>query len=412
MNIVQQKATPVPGITQQALDAVADPNARAVLQQLVSGWQVRNGQSGDGSNAFVTRGDLGLASSMSGAGGGFGSGSIAIPNPAFLTPGTITLLVNQIEASIMASAFFQSLGTSFKAPAGITKKQTILSNAVGQLSSEVTTLGSSVGDLSAGLQQESTTRANVDGELQAQWTVKTDINGYVAGFGLASTANNSTPFSSFIVRADDFAIGSPSGPGISPQVPFVVYTTPQNIGGQVVQPGVYMTRAFIANGTIDTLAVANAAITQAQIAAAAVGSAQIQNAAIGTAHIQNAAIDTLRVAGRAITAQASWTNIANGGSVNYVASGGNLVVFASGHINHYGAPSATPVGGSVALTVNATGQMIQLVGSGMDVPWADFGTIYNVSGSVTLSFQGAYDSGPGQPLDLTCENLVVFEALR
>lgn len=328
MPAVAQQAPAVPGITQQALDAIGDENIRTVLQQLITGWQVRNGASGDGSNAFVTRGELGMND-----GGGIGavgfSGGSQIAATAFLQPGVVTALINAIEASIMASAFFQSLGSSFNSPAGITKKQTILSNAVGQLSDEVTTLGSSVGNLSAGLQQEATTRANADGELGAQWTVKTDVNGYVAGFGLATTANNSTPFSSFIVRADDFAIGSPSGPGISPQVPFVVYTTPQTIGGQTVAPGVYMTRAFIANGIIDSAAIALAAITQANIAAAAIGSAQIQNAAVQNAHIGYAAVDTLRLAGQCVTVQASYS-IRSGDpttNVTYVSSGGNLIIF-------------------------------------------------------------------------------------
>jgi hypothetical protein len=329
-NAITQQSPAVPAITQQALDAIQDPNARAVLQQIVSGWQVRNGAAGDGSNAFVTRGDLGLAQSTGGSGGS--SGSSAAPGiPLFLTPGAVTQLINAVQASIMASAFFQSLGTSFSAPSGISKKQTILSNSVGQLSSLVMTFGSSIDGMSSALSTEETTRANADGALQAQYTVKVDINGYVAGFGLASEANNSTPISSFIVRADDFAIGSPSGPGIAPAVPFVVYTTPQSIGGQTVQPGVYMARAFIANGSIDTAAIANAAITQAQIANAAIGSAQIQNAAIQTANIGTAQIDTLRVQGNAITTQAVWSTVPNTTlSVSFNSGGGQLTVLFGG----------------------------------------------------------------------------------
>jgi hypothetical protein len=407
---ITQTSAPVPGITQQALDAITDPNVRTVLQQMVTGWQVRNGAAGDGSNAFVTRGDLG----MSGGGGigsvGFSAGA-TIGNTAFLQPGVITSLVNAVEASIMASAFFQSLGTSFDAPSGITKKQTILSNSVGQLSSQVTTLGSSVGTLSAGLTQESTTRANADGQLGAQWSVKTDVNGYIAGFGLASTANNSTPVSAFIVRADEFAIGSPSGPGISPQVPFTVFTTPQTIGGQLVPAGVYITRAFIANGMIDTAAIANAAITQAQIASAAIGSAQIQNAAIQNAHIGYAAVDTLRVAGHAITAQSSWSALGMGASVNYVASGGNLMILAET------LTGAEPdgVGGYLSATIQVT---ISAPGSPNQTIWliatnattSGFVQFYNVSGNVTISVTGQFSDGVTTGLHV--DNLIIFESLR
>lgn len=359
--IITQQSAAVPGITQQALDAITDDNVRTVLQQLVSGWQVRNGVSGSGANAFVTRGDLGMSSDDGGGIGAVGfTGASQIASTAFLTPGVITQLVNSIEAQIIASAFFQSLGSAFDAPSGIAKKQTILSNNVGQLSDEVETLGSSVGDLSASLQQESQTRASADGELGAQWTVKTDVNGYVAGFGLATTANNSTPYSAFVVRADEFAIGSPSGPGISPQVPFVVYTTPTTIGGQTVPAGVYMTRAFIANGMIDSAAIALAAITQANIAAAAIGSAQIQNAAVQNAHIGYAAVDSLRLAGRCVTVQASWTGT-TGINVNYTSSGGVLLVFYKAFIGAQGnaANGNQPLPGGLSLTLD--GQLVESV---------------------------------------------------
>jgi hypothetical protein len=324
-NITQQTAV-VPGVTQQALDAIADQNVRTVLQQVVTGWQVRNGAAGDGSNAFVTRGDLGLAQSSSGGSGAGGSSLSA--DSILLTPGAVTALVNAVQASILASPFFQSLGTSFNAPSGITKKQTILSNSVGQLSQDVTTLGSSVGNLNASLIQEAETRANADGQLEAQWFVKTDVNGYISGFGLYSTAKNGTPTSQFFIRADAFAIGSPSGPGIAPSVPFVVYTTPQNIGGQVVQPGVYIGRAVIANGMIDTAAIANAAITRALIGDAAIGSAQIGHAEIQTAHIGEAQIDTLRIGANAVTTMANTTGTTSA-AITYASSGGAVLIIAA-----------------------------------------------------------------------------------
>jgi hypothetical protein len=117
----------------------------------------------------------------------------------------------------------------------------------------------------ASLQQEASVRASADGALQAQYTVKVDVNGYVSGFGLASTANNATPFSEFAIRADRFYIASPSGPSLPPIVPFVVNTTTQTVNGVTVPPGVYMDAAFIKNGTIIGAKIANLTVDNAKI---------------------------------------------------------------------------------------------------------------------------------------------------
>jgi hypothetical protein len=125
---------------------------------------------------------------------------------------------------------------------------------------------------SVAVRQEAQAASNRAGELEGKYTIKVDVNGYVSGFGLASTANNSTPFSEFIVRADRFAIGSPSGPGIAPAVPFIVQTTPTTLNGRTVNPGVYIDELYLRNGhivnadiglaQIDTLVIAGNAVTQ------------------------------------------------------------------------------------------------------------------------------------------------------
>jgi len=48
----------IPGIPLGALDAVADENARLVLQSIIDGLNVRNGFSGTGDMAFITRSEL------------------------------------------------------------------------------------------------------------------------------------------------------------------------------------------------------------------------------------------------------------------------------------------------------------------------------------------------------------------
>lgn len=112
--------------------------------------------------------------------------------------------------------------------------------------------GSAPGSVNYRIAQEATTRSAADGHLFAQYTVKIDYNGYVTGFGLASIAVDGVPTSSFLVRADSFAIANPSGPSIPPSTPFIVRTTGTVINGEYVPPGVYMTDAFIQNGTISS----------------------------------------------------------------------------------------------------------------------------------------------------------------
>ena len=148
--------------------------------------------------------------------------------------------------------------------------------------SAITTLQSQVGTANtniASLQTSASTAANNIGELQAEYTVKVDLNGYVAGYGLASTSTTSgSATSQFIVRADSFLIGSPSGPGIVPAVPFLVQTTSGTANGQTYQPGVYMSSAFIQNGTITSAHIGLAAIDAANIAS--VNAASINAGAI------------------------------------------------------------------------------------------------------------------------------------
>lgn len=154
--------------------------------------------------------------------------------------------------------------------------ETAVNNSVSGLSATATkvnnlqaTINDPVSGLAqtyAALQQEADVRADQTGDLFAQYTVKTDLNGYVSGFGLASQAPvDGTPSSSFIVRADTFSIANPSGPSISPQLPFIVRTSGTVIGGQYVPPGVYIRDGFIQNGTISNATIADATITDAKI---------------------------------------------------------------------------------------------------------------------------------------------------
>ena len=116
------------------------------------------------------------------------------------------------------------------------------------------------------VQQEISTRATETGALFGQFTVKVDINGYVSGFGLASTSTGAAPFSSFVVRADSFAVGSPTGPGIAQIVPFMVRTTAGSVNGVAYPPGVYIDAAYILDLTAAIARLGNAWIDDAKIA--------------------------------------------------------------------------------------------------------------------------------------------------
>lgn len=121
-----------------------------------------------------------------------------------------------------------------------------------------------------------------NGTINGAWTVKFDINGYVAGIGLGITQGLAgAPSSSFIVRADDFAIGAVQAgattPVASPQLPFIVQTTNWvDNTGTTQPPGVYMHQCSVTNANIGL-------------------------AAIDTANIQTAAVGTLSIAGYAVT---------------------------------------------------------------------------------------------------------------
>lgn len=123
-----------------------------------------------------------------------------------------------------------------------------------------------IGTVNNRIAAEASERSTADGKLFAQYTVKIDQSGYVTGYGLASTNTTGTPTSTFAVRADSFYIANPSGPGVPPATPFIVRTTATTIGGEYVPVGVYMSNAFIQNGTITTAKISSAAITDAKIA--------------------------------------------------------------------------------------------------------------------------------------------------
>lgn len=314
----------VPGVPLSALDAITDPNVRQVLRAIVDGWNVRNGTAGKGDARFVTAGELG---SVQGAIGGLQRSLQAIgAQDRRIDPSDINRVINDLQAQVMESLLFKQLGERITLiettgiangnaisqeitnrsnadnaiyseintqvsridgnVAALQTQQTTTANNVAALSSTVTTVQAQTDSNTAAIQTEATARTNADNDIYAKYSVKIDVNGYVSGFGLISTANNAAPYSDFIVRADRFAIGSPSGPGITPKVPFVVLTTPDGNG---TPAGVYLDYGVIRYAAIGTAQIANAAITSAKIGDAEVGTLKIAGNAVTVPQVSSSA---------------------------------------------------------------------------------------------------------------------------
>ena len=213
--------------------------------------------------------------------------------------------INAIEVTIgsNSSGLVQQINT-------VESSVNTVTGQISTLSSSVNQVNTTVNGLSTTVSQNSTSIGGLEGE----YSVRIDSNGMVAGFGLV----NSGTSSKFYVRADEFAIGSTTQ---NWDIPFIVRTSSTTIGGETVGAGVYITDAFIQNGTIstakigdlavdgakiDNLAVTGAKIANATITTAKIGDAQINTAKIGDAQITNAKIgnlqvDTLKIANQAVT---------------------------------------------------------------------------------------------------------------
>lgn len=219
-----------------------------------------------------------------------------------------------VEQDSATAAQIQAVATSTgQSTAAVQLEQTTRTTADSAVSSAINTVQSQWGASVAAIQTEASTRATQTGELYAQYTVKIDTNGYVAGYGLATTAGTSAPQSSFAVRADTFYIANPTGPGVAPAMPFIVRTTPTTINGVAVPVGVYITDAFIQNGTItggkiaettiENSKIANGTITGSKLADVTIENSKIVDGTITGSKIANATITNANIIDATITAQ-------------------------------------------------------------------------------------------------------------
>lgn len=124
---------------------------------------------------------------------------------------------------------------------------------------------------SAALSTEASVRATETGYLASLYTVRAQITqdgrAVVGGFGLSGTSSPTAgPTIDFGVAANRFWVGAPSGTtGAADIQPFVIQTTPTTINGQSVPVGVYMSGAFIQNGTVTNLTVGKGQIDDGHV---------------------------------------------------------------------------------------------------------------------------------------------------
>lgn len=369
---------PVPNIP--SLSSITDPNTRSVLQAIIDGWRTRNGETGSGTDKFLTAADIGdlaqgytptgNASAQGAASGNKVSNGIAVliqkavdsvmqsrmwillgeridtmqtpewfdaKNAGIRSEVTsmqsairsqysqtntivatlnkniagaqqdLSAYVSETEAAAIAgTGLFAKYGDNL---GGVGYRLKTVTDVIGAKAESVTTLQTTVGKTTTLAQSAFNLATNINGDITGSWTARFDVNGYVTGFGLGVEKHGAAPpRSDMVVRADRFAVGSPSGPGITPAVPFIVLTTPTLVGDAMRPPGVYITDVFIGNAAIDNAKIASLAVTNAKIA----------NLAVDTAKIADLAVDTLKIKGQAVSIPVS--AFASAASVSVVIS--------------------------------------------------------------------------------------------
>lgn len=264
--------------------------------------------------------------------------------------------------------------------AALQQEITARANADSATASSISTLQATVDGKAStvALQDEASVRATNDGYLYAQKFVKIDVNGFITGYGIAASNNTATgtPESEFIVRANRFAVVPPSG-ATGQSAPFYFQATPTTINGVAVPAGLYVSSAFIANGSIGT---------------AQIGLAQIDNARIADVAADKLTSGDIQV-GRYIQS----TGFA-AGSTGWRINGDGTAEFAAASIR----------GQLTAAQINANGLVIRdtngtpILGSGVGLDWGRIinqpGGIYN--SNISIGANGALSGGGGGQVTL------------
>ena len=156
---------------------------------------------------------------------------------------------------------------------------------IDQLSGQITrtelaaNLNAELDDIDANgiaIAQEIGVRTNETGELYAQYTVKIDAGGLVSGFGLASEPVNGATVSSFIVHANNFAVGFP---GQTDAYPFVIGTV-NGLSSIGMNASTFILDLTVTDAKIASLKADKLYVDSGTLAQAIIGQADITNAMI------------------------------------------------------------------------------------------------------------------------------------
>lgn len=279
--------------------------------------------------------------------------------------GTITSQGSAITA-LQSTVNNGSTGVAATASAlsALTTTVTTQGGQITTLSGQYTTLNTTVGTNSATI---STHTTSING-LSAEYMVKLNVNGRVSGFGLVGGAS-----SEFIILADRFAIVSPYSDAVT-AVPFIVQATSTTVGGVSVPAGVYISDAFIMNGSIANAKIANAAIDDAKIANLSAN--KITTGTLDTSRLNIDGATIISDGGVLKLGTVSITNLTAGSiTADYIAANGVNVI-------------TTYTGGSVSINTSALNDVLITASSVSK----DSGT----EGTIIIDFQidvGATGSG-------------------
>lgn len=158
--------------------------------------------------------------------------------------GAYTYSIAQVKGNTALGQRIDNVTASIDGFAALVQTETDARiTAVSAVASQITTLTASVGATNAAVQTNATAIANVNGTVSAAYSIKTQIavNGhrYLAGISLGVDYSGGDVESQVLINAGTFAVFDASSGTTPASYPFVI------TGGQV-----FLTQAFIADGTI------------------------------------------------------------------------------------------------------------------------------------------------------------------
>jgi predicted phage tail protein len=273
--------------------------------------------------------DLALSSSITSLTGTVNNNTAAITTEQNTRASADIALSNQI--SVLTSSVNAN-------GAAIVSEALTRANADSSLSSQISALTATSGSNTAAIAAEAVTRASVDGSLLAQYTVKVDVNGYVAGYGLASTATTGTPTSEMIFLVDKFKVVHPGYASI----------TPFYISGGIT----YMNGAYI--DSLNGNKIVADTINVNHLTANSVTTSKINSSAVTTEKVGSNAVTAVSAVG-ATTDQAIST-YADILGIGFTTTGGPLVVSAFVRADQWvlGAPPTGTNNYKVSLLADST----------------------------------------------------------